>query len=319
MKYIAETVPYTAQGEKVVMRVEETIGQLKKAVAECIQADQDVELVEVMRLSHGYVHLLRTLDSVSDEDTLEKASVKHLSCIVVLPRDSVHPAWKLVGQDCEPIVVNVRVGKTDFQVPVNKSWTLADARKAIAIALSRSEDSITINVHGQKSQLEMLTSWDSHLSDLKWYHLMSIICLEPATAATTSVPAAPLTPAVSTAPETTPAQVSVLVYDEEDQETVVQHFVPLKWKLAKLVTDLKKLFNVDLPVECRLKKLAENQYFSQDHLQKRLSELGFAEGGLRVCFERGPAPKAGEIVLKVGFGDAEFDLFVPGNATVGQM
>ena len=316
VKYVEENSPYVGQGRKVTIGLGETVGGLKEFAREELRQEgitDDVELIEVMKLSHGYVHLLRSLDSIPDEETLEKAGIKHLCCLLALPRSSIEPAFKYIGQECEPIVVKLRLGKTDYEVPVNKGWTLARARTAAAGRMGRTEEEVTFNVHSSKSELQPLTSWDSPLSDLKWYHTMSLICLEPQ-----SVPA-PQSPTPSTAPSLPSSQVSVLVYDEEDQEKVVQHYITLSWKLSALITDLQKLFAIALPIECRLKRLVDSYYFTSEDLHRRVADLGFEDGGVRLCLERGSAPDPGQIVVKTLFNNQDTDIFVSSKATVGDL
>ena len=310
LRYSDEKTPPQTQGLKLSLTLDSPISLLKQQIYSALSCP-DLELVEALRLSHGYIHLLRSLDSVPDEETLDQAGIKHQSCFIPLQRGQIHAeiAWGSIGQDCEPIVLHMRQGKVDLSLPVNKGWTAGVVKKRAAALLGRAESEISLNVHGNKGELEAVADLSATLSSLKWYHSMTIVCLDSKEAVST--PSEAVLPAEG--------QISVLVYDEEDQETTIQHYTSLHFPLTRLITDLKKALNIDIPLECRLKRLVDNHYFTSEEAKKRLLDLDFAEGGIRLCLERGQTPPVGEIVLKVMLNDSLCDVFLAPKSTISEL
>lgn len=311
LRYSDEKTPYLSQGLKLSLTLDDTVSHLKQLIYAALNSS-DFELIEALRLSHNYLHLLRSLDSIPDEETLEQAGIKHQSCFIPLQRGQIQGncAWTDVGEGCEPIVLHVRQGKTDLSLPVNKCWTVDVVKRRVAALLGRSDSEISLNVHGNKGGLEAVSDYSATLSSLKWYHSMTIVCLENKAEGSNS-PSEPT--------QMLEGQISVIVYDEEDQETTIQHYVSLNFTINRLITELKQVLKVDIPLECRLKRLVDNHYFTAEEANKRLLELDFAEGGVRLCLERGQAPPPGDIILKIMLNDSLFDVFLSPKSTISQL
>ena len=63
----------------------------------------------------------------------------------------------------------------------------------------------------------------------------------------------------------------------------------------------------------------DNHYFNSEEANKRLLELDFAEGGIRLCLERGQSPPMDEIVLKVMLNDSLCDVFLAPKSTISEL
>ena len=312
LRYKDEKTPFTEQGCALQLTLDDTIAHLK-ALAHSVCPTPHPEFLECIRLSHGFLHLTRSFDSIPEDETLEQAGIKHLTCLIPLPRDEVQSetAYLYVGQECEPIELRLRQGKLDLPLAVNKGWTVGMVRKKAAGLLGRGEREVSLQVHGEKGELVELEKWDETVGSMKWYHSMTLVCLERK--------AKEEEEEKGEGRKEEQGQVSVLVYDEDDPETTLQHYVSLTWSLHRLTTELKKLLNIAIPLECRLKRLLDNHYFTTEEASKRLYELDFSEGGIRLCLERGNLPGPGEIILKISLNDAVFDVFLSMKSTISQL
>jgi hypothetical protein len=113
---------------------------------------------------------------------------------------------------------------------------------------------------------------------------------------------------------------SILVYDELDPNEVDQFYINLEWTYAALLEKLRAKYKVEKTDDVRLRVLLGNMHLFQEDLTKKLRNLAtFAEGGLRVCFERGLPPNHGNMVMTCEYNGVEHEIYVPETAKVGDL
>ena len=94
----------------------------------------------------------------------------------------------------------------------------------------------------------------------------------------------------------------------------------LEWSLSKLLDKIKEWEGVAEETKCRLKNLEKKSLYIKEEMNKKLKDLGFEEGGLRIKLEIGDVPGLGDIALKVKEYTTKVtvNLFVKAETTVDE-
>lgn len=94
----------------------------------------------------------------------------------------------------------------------------------------------------------------------------------------------------------------------------------LEWTLTKLLEKIKQWEEVPKETKCRLKNLEKKSLYIREEMDKKLKDLGFEEGGVRIKLEVGDVPGLEDIVLKVKeyTTGVTVNLFVKAETTVDE-
>ena len=298
MRYLDTQTKLTDQGVSVKARVSFTFSEFKAKVQELFSNDllwKKHFLVEGIPLSNKYFHLIRKVD-LEETVSLQEANFSHKSCFLLVPFSpdpAVVTALENIGEEHEPITVNLVVFDEKHPVTVNKGWTVEYLMLKVMELSGLSPDTQTLRMlKGYNEDRDIFPNeYYKTLHSLGFYHSMKL-------SVKLKEEEFPGLPAQSESSD----KVTVLANYEEDPNNVVQHWVSLNSRVKDLVKELKEVFELPNNQPVRLKSHIRNAYFTQEEMNLKLKKIEeFDDGGYRVTLEKGEPPHTGEMVLQIAF------------------
>jgi ubiquitin carboxyl-terminal hydrolase 40 len=208
----------STQGKILKLRFTDQISEIYTSAREFNTS----AIVETARLTNGYVQLLRFLPK---DCTLQHAGVRHRSCWIAFPerqsRDIVE-SLKYVGEDCEPIVINMKIFGDTVKLACNRGWKLDTFQQKLCdmCGITPSEQVLRYTQGKEATEISSNMNTSRTLGSLGFYSSMELyLTLKEEDFPEIGNSQSSAT-ALALAPE---GQTSILVCDENDADNVIQH------------------------------------------------------------------------------------------------
>lgn len=177
-------------------------------------------IVEAARMNNGYVQLMRFLPK---ECSVQDAGIRHKSCWIAFPErqsKEMVETLKHVGEQSEPIVVNMKIFGDSVKFGCNKAWNLESFQSKLCemCGILPSEQILKYSQGRETHEINTVVNAKENLASLGFYHSIEVQLALKAEDfpefgnGNSSVP--------SLAPE---GQTSILVSDEFTPEGTIQH------------------------------------------------------------------------------------------------
>lgn len=205
-------------GATLNLRLTDSVKEVRDAV---LTRFGDAQVYEIRKTQTAFLSIERNLDALEDNATLKDAGVSHKSTWLVVPRENAALDAGLcwVGQDCEPIDIQVKVMDEQVQITVIKAWTLLRFQEIIfeRTGIDPTSQRIQACISGVFQDLNM-SDRDKTFAELKVTHNAKITVTVK-----DNFPSLSDTAIVLESERRNAEDVSILVYDELDPEKVIKH------------------------------------------------------------------------------------------------